>query len=37
MKERRSHERSDLVERADEDLGAVEQEIGKKGKEIARL
>ena len=29
MKERRSHERSDLVEGADEDLGAVEQEIEK--------
>ena len=32
MKERRSHERSDLVEGAGEDLGAVAQEIGKRGK-----
>ena len=38
MKEQRSHERAaDLVGGADEDLGAVTQEIGKRGKDIARL
>ena len=37
MKEQRSHERSDLVGGTDEDLGAVTQEIGKRGKDIARL